>query len=70
MATITRQLGSGETMVFDKSTRELFIAAKGHPAKTLDEARALHSQGKAQKFDKSQLSAINAALSHIVLLGA
>jgi hypothetical protein len=57
-------------MVFDKATRDLFIVAKGHPAKNIEDAQKLHSQGKALKFDKSQLNVINSALSHIVLLGA
>jgi hypothetical protein len=70
MSTLARQLSSGETMVFDKSTRDLFIVVKGQSAKNIEEAQKLHSQGKAMKLDKSQLSAINSALSHIVLLGA
>jgi hypothetical protein len=70
MAAIIRQISSGETMVFDKTTRDLYIVSKGHPAKSIEDAQKLHSQGKATKFDKSQLGAINSALSHIVLLGA
>lgn len=69
MSTLSRHLSSGETMIFDKSTRDLFIVAKGQSAKTVAEAQKLHTQGKAMKFDKSQLGAINSALSHIVLLG-
>lgn len=70
MSAMTRQLGSGETMVFDKTKRELFIVPKGHSAKSIEEAEKLHAKGHAMKFDKAQLGAINSALSHIVLLGA
>jgi hypothetical protein len=70
MSALTRQLATGETMVFDKVKRDLFIVQKGNPAKTLEEAEKLYAQNKALKFNKSQLGSINSALSHIVLLGA
>ena len=69
MSTLVRQLGSGETMIFDKAKRELFIVSKGERATTIGDARKLHSEGRASMFTKSQLGAINSALSHIVLLG-
>jgi hypothetical protein len=70
MSTIVRQLSSGETMVFDKNKRELYLVHKGHSANSVEDAEILHSKGSASKFDKSQLGALNQALSHIVLLGA
>jgi hypothetical protein len=70
MAILVRKLSSGESIVFDKDSRELFILAKGHSGTSLDEARKLHSQGKAMRFDKSQLATLNSALSAVVLLGA
>jgi alpha-ketoglutarate-dependent taurine dioxygenase len=39
-------------------------------AELFGEARKLHSQGNAMRFDKSQLATLNSALSAIVLLGA
>jgi hypothetical protein len=69
MSTLVRELATGETMIFDKNKRELFIVPKGERAATIEDAKKLHTSGKASVFTKSQLGAINSALSHIVLLG-
>jgi hypothetical protein len=74
---LVNDLSTGDVMVFDKEKRDLYLIPKSnakqwHDAKekSIHFASQLAAQGAAKHFDKSSLATLQAALSHIVLLGA
>ena len=76
MSMLVNDLSTGDVMVFDKEKRSLYLipkhnARQWHDAKdkSIKFAEHLAEQGAAKHLDKNELATIQAALSHIVLLG-
>lgn len=69
MALLSRRLATGHWMVFDKETRELYLAEPGSKCDDLETAKRLVADNKAKKFDKGQLQILQTALNEVVLLG-
>lgn len=77
MSILVNDLSTGDVMVFDKEKRDLYLiphhsAKQWHEAKdkSISFAKGLAEKGVAKHFDKNALATLQAALSHIVLLGA
>jgi hypothetical protein len=70
METINRTIPSGETVIFDKKNRDLYIITPGHGtgALTPDAARQLAAAGKAEHYDKAAVERLHHALSVVILL--
>lgn len=73
---LVNDLSTGDVMVFDKEKRALYLIPKNHAQewrgakeKSISFAEQLVERGSARLFDKSALQTLQAALSHIVLLG-
>ncbi len=76
MAALINKLSTGDVMVFDKDTRDLYLIPKKNVSewtrakkKSVQAAKQLAARGIAQRFDVKALATLQAALSHIVLLG-
>lgn len=72
MATIARTLSTGDHLVFDDESRELYLIPEGkseQPPKSVDEARRFVEAGVGQRFDRETLQRVHHALEAIVLLG-
>jgi hypothetical protein len=76
MAMLVSDLSTGDVMVFDKETRDLYLIPKAHAKqwhdakdKSVHVAKQLAEHGSAKHFDKTALASLQAAMSHIVLLG-
>jgi hypothetical protein len=74
---LTNDLSTGDVMVFDKEKRDLYLIPKDHAKqwhdakdKSIHFAKQLVQQGAAKHYDKAALTILQAALSHVVLLGA
>jgi len=76
MSILVNDLSTGDVMIFDKEKRDLYLiprdsAKQWHEAKekSLAFAQGLVEKGIAKRFDKTALATLQAALSHVVLLG-
>lgn len=73
---LSAKLTTGDVMVFDKGTRNLFLVdathATGIELESVDlaDVETLVREGHAQQFDRAALERLQDALSHVVLLGA
>ncbi|HKH35701.1 MAG TPA: hypothetical protein VKA82_00755 [Rubrobacter sp.] len=73
---LQRQLSTGDVLVFDEDTRDLFLIDSQF-AETWDNtesdpkaaAQRMVEQGQARYFDREMLGRIQAAFSNIVMLG-
>jgi hypothetical protein len=77
MSMLVNDLSTGDVMVFDKEKRDLYLipkpnAKQWHEAKekTIAFAKQLADKGVAKHFDKAALATLQAAMAHVVLLGA
>jgi hypothetical protein len=72
MDTISRTIPSGETVIFDKTNRDLYIIDKGHAGGdvTTEAAHKLVSSGKAQHYNREAVERLHHALAVVILLGA
>jgi hypothetical protein len=69
MNVIRRKLGSGQHMLFDKEHRSLYLIDGSSDVRDIKGAEQLVQAGKAKKFDKRQLGALQEAFSAVLLLG-
>lgn len=76
---IVSRLSTGDVMVFDKGTRELYLlgekagarltdGAERDPATALEYARRAAEEGHAHRYDRQDLARLRAAFDRIVLL--
>ncbi len=77
MANVGRKLSTGDILIFDSKTKDLFLIGPEHASKwdadkhkSLASARRLAKAGFARHLDRKALQSLQAAFAHIVLLQA
>ncbi len=75
MEFLVKKLSTGDVMVFDKKTRELFLIPPQHAAewekgteKTAQFAQELAKRGQGMHLTKHNLDVLQSALAHIIHL--
>lgn len=75
MSVLVQKVSTGDTIVFDKETRDLVLidrseseSLKGKQSIDMRVALSLAKKGRAQHFDRHALAKIQAALAGVVLL--
>jgi hypothetical protein len=63
-----RQTAGGSFFYFDKASKTLYTLTGHHACASRDEAEQLVKDGKAQRYSKSEIEAVTAAVNHIALL--
>jgi hypothetical protein len=76
MEVLIKKLTTGDIMVFDKKTRELFLISPQHAAvweagadQSVNFARHLAESGQASHFTRHDLEVLQSALARVTVLG-